>query len=79
MTEDEFKEVRHRFYKLGLRRRRAVFVSLGLANEGDEEFTKEEERSLLFLLLERENIPELLGLIEKHEADIKVEKDVWRE
>jgi hypothetical protein len=79
VTEDEFKAVRYRFYKLGLKRRREIFVSLGLCNQNDDEFTKEEERAFLFLLLEKGRVPELLDLISKHEADIRAEKEVWNE
>jgi len=76
VTEDEFKTVRYRFYKLGLKRRRAILVSLNLCNAEDSDLNKEEERSLLFLLVEQGRVPELLDFIEKHEADIKIEKEV---
>jgi hypothetical protein len=67
MNEEEWKEIRHRFYRLGNQRRHQVLVALGLI-EDNEKTGKEQEKALLFSCLEDEGkLARLLTLIDLQE------------
>jgi hypothetical protein len=67
VNEEEFKKIRHRFYRLGNQRRHQVLVALGLI-EDSEKTGKEQEKALLFLCLEdAEKLARLLTLIDLQE------------
>ena len=70
---EEFKALRHRFYKLGRARRWNVLRFLGLLAEGEEPLDQDHEKQLLFTIAKNSGLDELEEQIGFQEKEIEEE------
>jgi hypothetical protein len=72
LTSDEFKALRHRFYRVG-KNRRSILRSMGYLTEvPDYRITQDVERGAIFSICMDGRIDELIKLIEKEETNAKM-------
>ncbi len=74
LERQEFKSLRHSFYKLGKQRNISILVDLGKLTEGDEA-DHEDTKALLTQLVDEGRAYDLIQAIEYHEEEIQKEKD----
>ncbi len=75
MEETDFKEIRHRFYKLGKKRNMQVLVDLGKLLETDTYLGHDEMKDCLNQLKNGGRLYDLVQAIKTHEEEIKAEKE----
>ncbi len=75
MSEDEWKEIRHRFYKLGKKRNMQVLVDLGKLLETDTYLGHDKMKECLNQLKDEGRLYDLVQAIKTHEEEIKKEKE----
>ena len=74
MGDEEFKALRHRFYRLGKVRDFSILRDLGKAEDG-EGLGHDEMKGVLVSLKDEGRIFDLISAIQHHEEEIQKEKE----
>ncbi len=74
MDEQDFKSLRHRFYKLGKKRDTSILQDLGKLEDGDEA-DHDDTKALLTQIKDEGRSYDLIHAIKFHEDEIQKEKD----
>jgi hypothetical protein len=74
LTSDEFKALRHRFYRVGKSRRNILWSMGYLTDVPEERINQDIEREVIWTILRDGRIEELIQKIEQEETNVAVEQ-----
>jgi hypothetical protein len=75
IADEDFKSIRHRFYKLGKKRNIEIFQDLGKIEEGENP-DHDETKEILTQLKNENRTYDLISAIQFHEKEIQKEREV---